>query len=140
MAASAPPAYNPYQGGNQGATGGGGSSIISVQVPPGAVGGTTLQITNPYTGAPVQVQVPHGLSPGQVFQVQLPPTASYANSYQSTAYAQPMHYQQPPKQTIIIHESDDRRRYGNDDAGLACCAGMLGACAACALCDILMQI
>ncbi|EER15021.1 hypothetical protein Pmar_PMAR023345 [Perkinsus marinus ATCC 50983] len=132
MSASAPPAYNPYQGGNQ--TGGGGGGIISVQVPPGATSGTTLQITNPQTGAPLQVQVPYGVGPGEVFQVQIP-SASYAGSYQSTSgYSQPVNYQQPPKQTIIIHESDDRRRYDNGDAGLACCA-----CAACALCDILMQ-
>jgi hypothetical protein len=46
-------------------------TLITVQVPPGAGPGTLLQIQPPQGGAPIQVAVPAGLSPGQSFQVQL---------------------------------------------------------------------
>lgn len=46
-------------------------AILTVQVPQGATGGSTLQITDPATGRPMQVQVPAGLRPGDTFNVEV---------------------------------------------------------------------
>lgn len=42
---------------------------VSVQVPQGATGGSTIQIIDPTSGRPFQVQVPAGLNPGDTFNV-----------------------------------------------------------------------
>jgi hypothetical protein len=44
--------------------------LISVQVPPGMMGGMVLQVQTP--AGLVQVQIPQGLFPGQTFQMQVP--------------------------------------------------------------------
>eukprot|EP00929_Paragymnodinium_shiwhaense_P109987 TRINITY_DN7664_c0_g1_i1.p1 TRINITY_DN7664_c0_g1~~TRINITY_DN7664_c0_g1_i1.p1 ORF type:complete len:745 (+),score=221.80 TRINITY_DN7664_c0_g1_i1:84-2318(+) len=44
---------------------------FNVQVPPGALAGTTIQVQSP-NGVLIQVQVPPGVAPGQTFQVMEP--------------------------------------------------------------------
>lgn len=44
-------------------------AVITVQVPVGASPGSTIQIVDPTSGTPLQVQVPQGVYSGQTFQV-----------------------------------------------------------------------
>ena len=45
------------------------SSVFRVQVPTGVHSGQQLRVQNPFTGQPVVVTVPHGMSQGAVFEV-----------------------------------------------------------------------
>jgi len=44
-----------------------------VQVPDGVQEGMTMQVMDPASGQPFQVQVPAGVGPGGQFQVRIPP-------------------------------------------------------------------
>ncbi|EER19340.1 hypothetical protein Pmar_PMAR012192 [Perkinsus marinus ATCC 50983] len=61
-------------------------AILTVQVPQGATGGSTLQITDPATGRPMQVQVPAGLRPGDTFNVEVSPAVVTAQPYNNSGY------------------------------------------------------
>jgi hypothetical protein len=67
---------------------------MAVVVPLGAAGGMLLQVQTPDSGM-VQVQVPDGLTPGQTFLMELPPTAVHA--------AVPAAAVAPVPQTVIIN-------------------------------------
>ncbi|EER15020.1 hypothetical protein Pmar_PMAR023344 [Perkinsus marinus ATCC 50983] len=104
-------------------------AILTVQVPQGATGGSTLQITDPATGRPMQVQVPAGLKPGDTFNVEVSPTVVTAQPYDSgyggyDSYGNS--YQHPPHQTVII--TDSGRPQSDDNAQAAASA------ASCCLC------
>ncbi|KAL1528394.1 hypothetical protein AB1Y20_009744 [Prymnesium parvum] len=51
-------------------------AIMMVTCPPGVYAGQPLTITNPANGQPMQFLVPHGVQPGQTFQVQFPDETS----------------------------------------------------------------
>ncbi|KAF4669857.1 hypothetical protein FOZ61_002760 [Perkinsus olseni] len=101
----------------------------AIQVPQGASGGSTLQITDPATGRPMQVQVPAGLNPGDTFNVEVAPTIVTGHPYDAGYGGYDSYgtsYQHPPHQTVII--TDSSRPPVDDNAEAAASA------ASCCLC------
>jgi hypothetical protein len=103
-----------------------GGHLLQVTIPSGATPGTILQVIDPSTGGPVQVQVPPGVYPGQTIQVQVPgPT-------QQVIYSQPQQATMGNPTTVIIKDSKQNRREGDD-----CLACLAGACLCCACCELM---
>jgi len=59
--------------------------MITVQVPPGVQEGHLVQVVDPNTNQPFQVQVPAGLQPGQIFNCALPTSPVAPGQIASTA-------------------------------------------------------
>ncbi|EER17755.1 hypothetical protein Pmar_PMAR012191 [Perkinsus marinus ATCC 50983] len=109
---------------------------VSVQVPQGATGGSTIQIIDPTSGRPFQVQVPAGLNPGDTFNVDLGPTIVQGKpvSGPDQGYGGPHHSTQAPPQTVIINSGPAQSPSAADAAGsAACCAWCASMLACCAL-------
>ncbi|EEQ98764.1 hypothetical protein Pmar_PMAR023343 [Perkinsus marinus ATCC 50983] len=110
---------------------------VSVQVPQGATGGSTIQIIDPTSGRPFQVQVPAGLNPGDTFNVDLGPTIVQGKPVggdPDQAYGGPHHSTQAPPQTVIINSGPAQSPSAANAAGsVACCAWCASLLACCAL-------